>query len=75
VKQIQTGNVPLLARRPPTRRAWAHRKETIMPKAPFGARAWRRPVCGSIMSRITRIPAKFTIPGPFGMRSASWPMP
>jgi hypothetical protein len=37
-----------------------------MPKAPFGARAWRRPVGGSILSRITRIPAKFTVPGPFG---------
>jgi len=37
-----------------------------MPKAPFGARAWRRPVGRSILSTITRIPAKFTIPGPFG---------
>jgi hypothetical protein len=32
--------------------------ETIVPKAPFGARAWRRPVGGSILSTITRIPAK-----------------
>jgi hypothetical protein len=37
-----------------------------MPKAPFSARAWRRPVGGSILPRITRIPAKFTVPGPFG---------
>ena len=37
-----------------------------MPKAPFGARAWRRPVDGSILPRIMRVPAEFTVPGPFG---------
>ena len=37
-----------------------------MRKAPFGARAWRRPVDGSILPRIMRIPAKLTVPGPFG---------
>ena len=37
-----------------------------MRKAPFGARAWRRPVGGSILSRATPIPARFTVPGPPG---------
>jgi len=66
VKQIQTGNAPIAHPPTPARRVRAHRKETIIPKASFGSRAWRCPVGGSILSRITRIPAKFTIPGPFG---------
>ena len=32
----------------------------------LGARAWRRPAGGSILPGTTRIPAKFTVPGPSG---------
>ena len=64
MKQIQTGYVPAAYPPAATRRAWADHKYIIMPSGAFGARAWRRPVGGSILSRTTRIPARFTVPGP-----------
>jgi hypothetical protein len=63
VKQIQTGNAAIAYPPAVTRRAWADHKY-IMPSGFFGARVWRRPVSGSILSRITRIPTRFTVPGP-----------